>query len=134
MNSSRIAIIFAVMVLLTGILAGSSFVMAEETISEDLYLDIRTTANNTTEEETPTTGLESMVNSLFTTIFGVFEDIINFFVMVITAPFRAWASIWGGWGASFSTWYGPILGTLVVVGVIVIVRLYMRADRALSKR
>ena len=133
MKASRLTLIFLVMAMLTGILAGSSLVMAEETVSESFYKDIRVDANNTTTESS-SSSLESMVEGLFNRIFGVFGDIIDFFVMVITAPFRAWANIWGGWGSSFSEWWGPLLGTLVVVGVILLIRFYMRIDRALTKR
>lgn len=133
MKTSRITLIVLVLAMLTGILAGSSIVDAEETISETFHKDIGADANNTTTEETTST-LEGMVEGLFNRIFGVFGDIIDFFVMVITAPFRAWAEIWGGWGSSFSEWWGPLLGTLVVVGVILLIRFYMRIDRALTKR
>jgi len=118
--------------MLTGIIAGSSTVNAEETIQETFYKDIGEETNNTTTEEL--SSLESMVETLFGRIFGVFGDIIDFFVMIVTAPFRAWAEIWGGWGASFSEWWGPLLGTLVVVGVVLLIRFYLRIDKAISKR
>lgn len=133
MKSSRIAIIFLAMVMLTGIIAGSSVVMAEETVSETFYKNVGVETNNTT-TETSKTSLESMVEGLFNRIFGVAGDIIEFFVMVFTAPFRAWADIWGGWGSSFGEWWGPLLGTLVVVGVILLIRFYLRIDKALTKR
>lgn len=141
MNPSRIAIMFATMVLLTGILGGSSFAMAEETISENYYKDVgewvegEGWVNGTSEEnETETTALEDMVSSLFSTIFGVFEDIINFFVMVITAPFRAWAEVWGGWGSSFGSWYGPLLATIIVIAVIMVVQFWRYINNKLLNK
>ena len=131
MKTSRITLIVLVLAMLTGIMAGSSIVDAEETVSETFYKDIGTETNNTTTETTST--LEGMVEGLFNRIFGVFGDIIDFFVMVITAPFRAWANVWEGWGGSFSQWWGPILATVIVVSVIMIIRFWSFIDKKFLK-
>ena len=128
MKSSRIAIILLVMSIMVGVVAGSMMVSAEETVEAYEVKDIRTDTSNGTDNSTT---IESMFEGLFSRIIGIFGDIIDFFVMVITAPFRAWANIWSGWGTNFATWWGPLLATIVLVGVYFIYKMTRAVDRRL---
>ena len=119
MKASRITLIFLVMAMITGILTCSSVVMAEETVTETFHREVGDSASNNS-----TSTLEDMVTGLFERIFGIVGDIIDFIVSVITAPFRAWANVWTGWGESFGSWYGPILATIIVLSVIMIWRFW----------
>ncbi|RKX53415.1 MAG: hypothetical protein DRP30_04575 [Thermotoga sp.] len=127
----KITLVFLVLTIaLCGIMASSQLAMGEETVSDHMIKDVGATSNNTTEEKTT---LESMVEGLFERIFGIIGDVIDFIFMVITAPFRAWANVWTGWGSSLGSWYGPLLATGIILGVVAMWRFWNYMDKKLAK-
>lgn len=57
------------------------------------------------------------------TIIGWFEQVVEAFIGMVTAPWNATADIFEGWADSIidQGWYGPILAAIVIVMVFLIV-------------
>lgn len=138
MKYSRIALIFMVLGLFTGILVCSSVVMAEETVTEEYNKDIgewvegEGWVNETSEEDSSSSSFSETIESLITSLFSWIPKTLEMFVNILLTPFRAIGQVWENWAGTLSGWAGPIIAAFVVIVILLMVRIYTGFDDALD--
>ena len=108
-----------------GMMAGVGYVSAE--IPEDQ--GVRQVGDDNSTNKT-----ESLFTGLLERIVGFLGDVVEVFVDVITAPFKALAGIFNEWKESvWGDWWGPILATFVIIVVWLMIRSAVKVDQRFFK-
>jgi len=71
-------------------------------------------------------------NGIWEWIQDFLTQIINAFISLITAPFRAISSIFGNWANTLTHWYGPIVAVFVLAVCYFMIRAVTEFDEWLD--
>ena len=97
---------------------GSDALEMEPDGTGGLELTESTNTTNTTEDD-----------SIIGTLKGAFTDIIDAFVGIIVIPFEVIIDVFSAWGQTLGTWWGPLLGGVVLFGLYLLIRFAFASDK-----
>jgi len=114
-----IVLMLALVMLVMGCsIPGSDALEMEPDGTGGLELTESTNTTNTTEDD-----------SIIGTLKGAFTDIIDAFVGIIVIPFEVIIDVFSAWGQTLGTWWGPLLGGVVLFGLYLLIRFAFASDK-----